>query len=112
MLSRQANSPLNGAAILGLRDSEIAVAHARSPGDAGSVHTLNRPDRFPRSSRYDPGWLLALEMGPHPLWQLEDLLPSLCLSPGGRVLDLGCGRGATAGFLAREADVVVSAFDR
>jgi cyclopropane fatty-acyl-phospholipid synthase-like methyltransferase len=41
-------------------------------------------------------------MGPHPLWQLEDILPALALKPGSRVLDLGCGRGATAVFLARE----------
>jgi hypothetical protein len=24
-----------------------------------------RPDRDPRSSRYDPRWVIALEMGPH-----------------------------------------------
>lgn len=76
------------------------------------VHILNRPDRFPRSSRYDPDWVPGLDMGPHPLWQLEDLLPDLRLRPGDRVLDLGCGRGATSVFLAREADVFVSAFDR
>ena len=93
-------------------DSQISVAHAGSLGDADGVHLLTRPDRFPRSSRYDPDWLLALDMGPHPLWQLEDLLPNLHLSPGDRVLDLGCGRGATAVFLAREVDVIVSAFDR
>lgn len=51
-------------------------------------------------------------MGPHPLWQLEDLLPDLGLRSGDRVLDLGCGRGATAVFLAREAGVAVTAFDR
>jgi hypothetical protein len=57
---------------------------------------LRRPDRYPLSSRYDPEWLLALDMGPHPLWQLEDLLPDVALRPGQRVLDLGCGRGATS----------------
>lgn len=76
------------------------------------MHALLRPDRFPRSSRYDPGWLLGLDMGPHPLWQLEDLLPDLRLRPGDRVLDLGCGRGATSVFLVREADVDVVAVDR
>jgi cyclopropane fatty-acyl-phospholipid synthase-like methyltransferase len=76
------------------------------------VHILTRPDRFPRSSRYEPDWLTALDMGPHPLWQLEDLLPDLRLQPGDRVLDLGCGRGATAVFLARETHAYVSAFDR
>jgi cyclopropane fatty-acyl-phospholipid synthase-like methyltransferase len=51
-------------------------------------------------------------MGPHPLWQLEDLLLDLRLRPGDRVLDLGCGRGATSVFLAREAGVDVVAVDR
>jgi SAM-dependent methyltransferase len=50
-------------------------------------------------------------MGPHPLWPLEDLLPELRLRPGQRVLDLGCGKGATSVFLAREADVDVTAVD-
>ena len=85
---------------------------APQDGDAGQVHSLSRPERFPRSSRYDPDWVLCLDMGPHPLWQLEDLLPDLRLHGGDRVLDLGCGRGATAVFLAREAGVAVTAFDR
>lgn len=76
------------------------------------MHTLLRPDVYPRSSRYDPEWVLSLDMGPHPLWQLEGLLPSLQLHSGDRVLDLGCGRGATSVFLAREADVDVVAFDQ
>ena len=67
-----------------------------------AISALIRPDRYPPSSRYDPRWVIALEMGPHPLWQLEDILPALALKPGSRVLDLGCGRGATAVFLARE----------
>src|SRR5207302_10318033 len=50
-------------------------------------------------------------MGPHPLWQLEDILPALALEPGSRVLDLGCGRGATSVFLARECAVTVTACD-
>lgn len=50
-------------------------------------------------------------MGPHPLWQLEDLLPELRLRQGQRVLDLGCGKGATSVFLTREADVDVTAVD-
>jgi SAM-dependent methyltransferase len=76
------------------------------------MDSLIRPERYPRSSGYDPQWLRALDMGPHPLWPLEDLLPALRLRPGERVLDLGCGKGASSVFLAREADVEVVAVDR
>jgi SAM-dependent methyltransferase len=76
-----------------------------------AAHALIRPDRYPRSSRYDPRWLLSLDMGPHPLWQLEDILPALALRPTMRVLDLGCGYGATSVFLARECGVTVTACD-
>jgi cyclopropane fatty-acyl-phospholipid synthase-like methyltransferase len=75
------------------------------------VDSLIRPERYPLSGGYDPQWLRALDMGPHPLWQLEGLLPELHLRPGERVLDLGCGKGATSVFLAREAGVEVMAVD-
>ncbi|MEV6302360.1 methyltransferase domain-containing protein [Actinoplanes sp. NPDC051861] len=73
--------------------------------------SLLRPDRYPRSSRYDQDWVLSLDMGPHPLWLLEDLMTDLDLRPGMRVLDLGSGRGATSVFLAREYGVQVVAAD-
>ena len=76
------------------------------------MKSLRRPDRFPLSSNYDPDWVLGLDMGPHPLWQLEDLMAHLQVQPGDRVLDLGCGRGATSVFLAREFDLQVVAVDR
>ncbi|MFE2018824.1 SAM-dependent methyltransferase [Streptomyces sp. NPDC059499] len=72
---------------------------------------LIRPDRYPRSARYDPTWLLGLDMGPNPLWLLEDLARDLDLRPGMRVLDLGSGKGATSVFLAREYGVQVVAAD-
>jgi cyclopropane fatty-acyl-phospholipid synthase-like methyltransferase len=68
-------------------------------------------DRYPRSSRYDPTWLLDLDMGPNPLWLLEDLARDLELRLGMQVLDLGSGRGATSVFLAREYGVQVVAAD-
>jgi SAM-dependent methyltransferase len=68
-------------------------------------------DGYPRSNGYDTDWLLAGDMGPHPLWLLEDLAHDLDLRPGMRVLDLGSGKGATSVFLAKEYGVQVWAAD-
>ncbi|MDF2710948.1 MAG: hypothetical protein K0R62_6600 [Nonomuraea muscovyensis] len=76
-----------------------------------ALDDLVRPARYPRSSAYDPAWLLRLDMGPHPLWLLENLVGDLELRPGMRVLDLGSGKGATSVFLAREFGVRVVAAD-
>jgi cyclopropane fatty-acyl-phospholipid synthase-like methyltransferase len=76
-----------------------------------AVDDLVCPDRYPLSSTYDPKWLLDLDMGPNPLWMLEDLARDLDLRPGMQVLDLGSGKGATAVFLAREYGVDVVATD-
>ena len=75
------------------------------------LDALVRRDRYPRSSTYDPAWLVGLDMGPNPLWLLEDLVADLDLRPGMRVLDLGSGKGATSVFLAREFAVDVIAAD-
>jgi SAM-dependent methyltransferase len=72
---------------------------------------LHQPDRYPLTAKYDAAWLLGLDMGPNPLWLLEDLARDLVLKPGMRVLDLGSGRGATSVFLAREFEVEVVAAD-
>lgn len=68
-------------------------------------------DEFPHSAKYDAKWLVDLDMGPHPLWLLEDLAADLDLRSGMRVLDLGSGLGATSVFLAREYGVRVVAAD-
>jgi SAM-dependent methyltransferase len=76
-----------------------------------AYESLIRPDVYPLASKYDPAWLLKLDMGPNPLWLLEDLCRELRLEPCMRVLDLGSGNGATSVFLAREFDVNVVAAD-
>ena len=50
-------------------------------------------------------------MGPHPLWLLEELCAHLELRPGMKVLDMGCGKGLTSVFLAKECGVTVFAND-
>ncbi len=67
--------------------------------------------RFPRANGYDAEWVLAGDMGPHPLWLLEELAAELELRPGMRVLDLGSGKGTTSAFLAKEYGVRVWAAD-
>jgi cyclopropane fatty-acyl-phospholipid synthase-like methyltransferase len=71
---------------------------------------LTRPE-FPRSSGYDPSWMLDNQMGPNALWLVEWLCSALPLRPGMRVLDLGCGKAMTSIFLAREFALQVFAAD-
>jgi ubiquinone/menaquinone biosynthesis C-methylase UbiE len=69
-------------------------------------------ERFPRSSRYHPEWLIASASGgANSLWLTEWLTTALDLQPGMRVLDLGCGRAASSIFLRREYGVQVWAAD-
>ena len=75
------------------------------------INTLIRKDGFPRSSAYDPSWVLANQMGPNALWLAEWLVSAMKLEPGMRVLDLGCGKAMTSIFLAKEFGVRVWAVD-
>ncbi len=50
-------------------------------------------------------------MGPNSIIILEELLQGLTIKRGSRILDLGCGRGLTSIFLAKEYDVQVYAVD-
>jgi cyclopropane fatty-acyl-phospholipid synthase-like methyltransferase len=69
-------------------------------------------ERFPKSSRYHPDWVIASASGgANALWLTEWLAESLNLRPGMRVLDLGCGRAASSIFLHREYGVEVWATD-
>ncbi|MGQ0649466.1 MAG: SAM-dependent methyltransferase [Gemmatimonadaceae bacterium] len=69
-------------------------------------------ERFGRSSRYHPEWVIAgVSGGANSLWMTEWLAEALHLRPGMRVLDLGCGRAASSIFLCREFGVQVWATD-
>jgi SAM-dependent methyltransferase len=69
-------------------------------------------ERFARSSRYHPQWVIAgASGGANSLWITEWLAEAMDLRPGMRVLDLGCGRAASSIFLCRELGVQVWATD-
>ena len=69
-------------------------------------------DRFPRTAKYNPEWLIASAgSGANTLWLTEWLCEALDLRPGMRVLDLGCGRAVSSIFLRREFGVEVWAAD-
>jgi SAM-dependent methyltransferase len=69
-------------------------------------------ERFPRSSKYHPEWVIASASGgANVLWLTEWLAEALDLRSGMRVLDLGCGRAASSIFLRREFGVQVWATD-
>ena len=68
--------------------------------------------RFPRSAKYDPDWIIAgASGGANPLWLTEWLAESLGLQANMRVLDLGCGLALSSVFLRREFGVQVWATD-
>jgi len=73
-------------------------------------HALTRA-HYPRANAYDPTLVFANEMGPNTLWLMEWLCDAIELRPGVRVRDMGCGRGMSSIFLAREFDVQVWAND-
>ncbi len=64
-----------------------------------------------KSDKYDKNFVLNNIMGPNPMYLLEEMCDYLNLRPGMRVLDLGCGKGLTSIFLAKEYGVTVFATD-
>jgi SAM-dependent methyltransferase len=72
--------------------------------------SLGRPE-FPRASQYDAQWVIENQMGLNPLWLTEWTGEKLSLAPDACVLDLGCGRGLSSIFLAREYNARVWAAD-
>lgn len=67
--------------------------------------------KYVLSDQYDKTFIQENIMGPNPIKLLEELLISCPLKRGSLVLDLGCGRGVTSVFLARELGTNVIAAD-
>ena len=67
--------------------------------------------KYPLTDKYDHNWVSGNWMGPNPLILLEELCGHLDLKPGMKVLDMGCGKGVTSVFLAKEFGVTVFAND-
>ena len=67
--------------------------------------------KYIRTIKYDNQFLLDNMMGPNAMKILEEMTAGLALKKGMRVLDLGCGKGLTSIFLAKEYGVQVFAHD-
>jgi len=67
--------------------------------------------KYQRTEKYDNNWIEENWMGPNPLILLEEVNEHLDLKPGMKVLDMGCGKGLTSIFLAKEYGVTVFAND-
>lgn len=65
-----------------------------------------------RSKKYDRAMVRKCMAGPNALYLTEELTDSMRLEAGMLVLDLGCGRGLSSVFLAREYGVSVYAVDK
>lgn len=79
--------------------------------DQNYLQNLLAKESFPLSAPYDPRWVLDNQMGPNALWLTEWLCQDMKLQSGMRILDLGCGRGLSSIFLAKEFGVQVWATD-
>ena len=64
-----------------------------------------------KTEKYDKNFISENMMGPNSMIIIEELTNKLPLEKGMRVLDLGCGKGLTSIFIAREFDVEVYAVD-
>ena len=67
--------------------------------------------KYHRANTYDYNWVAENWMGPNPLYLAEELCENMNLRPGMKVLDMGCGKGCSSVFLAKEYGVTVFATD-
>jgi SAM-dependent methyltransferase len=79
--------------------------------DKQALAAMLKNDRYPRSAKYDPKWVVKGWMGPNVLWLTEWLCEKMDLRPGMRVLDMGCGKALSSVFMAKEFGVKVWAND-
>src|SRR5438270_13730967 len=91
--------------------TSIEPARSSRPVDRGELRERLAVGRYPRSSTYDPVWLIDNMMGPCAAWLMEALTDVVPLEEGERVLDLGCGKAVSSIFLTREFGVGVEAVD-
>lgn len=68
-------------------------------------------DLFPVALKYDQKVVKNLSVGGNVLFSTEALASSMNILPGMKILDLGCGRGLSSIFLAREYNTQVWAID-
>ena len=66
---------------------------------------------FDKTEKYDKKFIQQNMMGPNSMIILEELTKQIQLRKGMRVLDLGCGKGLTSIFLAKEYEIEVFALD-
>jgi len=66
---------------------------------------------FIKTKKYDKKFVTENLMGPNSLTMIEELTSTLDIHSGMKILDLGCGRGLTSIFLAKEFGATVYATD-
>ena len=67
--------------------------------------------KYLKSNKYDSKFIKLNMMGPNSIMILENMLADIELTSNMRILDLGCGKGLTSVFLAKEYGVQVFAVD-
>ncbi|MGM3192072.1 SAM-dependent methyltransferase [Dickeya dadantii subsp. dieffenbachiae] len=72
---------------------------------------MNMVINTPFTDGYDNAFLLDTMMGPNAMRITEEMATMLPISPGMRILDLGCGKGISSILLAKKYDVTVFAAD-
>ncbi|WP_219952453.1 SAM-dependent methyltransferase [Dickeya zeae] len=73
--------------------------------------SITTPLTTPFTDSYDSAFLLDTMMGPNAMRITEEMAAQLPISPGMRILDLGCGKGISSILLAKKYDVTVFAAD-